>query len=242
MAELIPLKRRSIVDEAVDAMRVRILHGAWPVGEKLPTEHDLAEQLGVGRSTVREALNRLGSMGLVEIPHGGSKRVRDWRDAAGLDVLADLVVSPEGVVDLRVVRSVVEMRDAIAPDVARLAAVRCSDERGRRLLDRVDELDPKHGLEVLLPRTLEWWTELVLASDNLAYRLAFNTLLNTYTESRPVVRSLIEPELRAQERYRAVTRAVLAHEPDEAASQCRALVSLGSAPLYAAIRAATGES
>ena len=230
------LHRKSIVDEAVAVLRAQILHGHWAPGDKLPTEATLTARLGVSRSTVREAINRLASAGLIEIPHGGAKRVRNFLDHAGLDVLADLVVSAEGSVNLHVVRSVVEMRDAIAPDVARLAALRCADPEP--LLARARDIRPGRAPTELVEPVMAWCTQLVLASDNLGYRLAFNTLANTYTESRPVLVDLIEAELGAGPAYVAISEAVAAGDSASARARTAELVALGSIPLHAAIEAA----
>jgi DNA-binding FadR family transcriptional regulator len=201
----------------------------------MPTERELTAELGVSRSTLREALNRLGSAGLIEIPHGGTKRVLDWRDHAGLEVLSALVVTPEGEVDLKTVRAVTELRAVLTPDVARLAATRRSDEQAQRLVALADALDPAASLDALIVATLAWWTVLVHAADNLAYRLAYNTLRSTYREGRAVLQELIAEELRAAPRYREVSGAVLARDPARAEGACAALVALGTDALLAAI-------
>lgn len=235
MTELAPVSRRSLVDQAFVALRARILHGTWAPGERLPTEHALAEALGVGRSSVREALNRLAAGGFVDAPHSAARTVLDFRDHAGLDVLADLVVSPEGVPDLAVVRSVVEMRAAIAPDVARLAARRRTDPAADELFALAGAIpsggDPDEAMEA----GLRWWQALVLASGNLAYRLAFNTLRSTYTEGRPLLLTVMTEELFAAPRYRAVSAAVRARDPQTAGEEAAGLVALGTHALFAAL-------
>jgi len=47
-------------------LRERIASGAWPLGSRIPTEPELSAELGVGRSTVREAVRSLASLGMVE--------------------------------------------------------------------------------------------------------------------------------------------------------------------------------
>ncbi|TNE90454.1 MAG: FadR family transcriptional regulator [Deltaproteobacteria bacterium] len=231
------IPRRSVVDQAFEAMRARILHGHWAPGDAVPTEKELTEALGVSRSTVREALNRLASGGLIHIPHGGTKRVLDWRDHAGIEVLADLFVDPDGRLNHAVVRSAVEMRAAIAPDVARLAARHRQDAQADALVRIAASLDPKAELESLLVATLEWWTLLVLASDNLGYRLAYNTLRHTYTEGREPMREVIAEELRAARLYQSIAAAVQRRDPSTAREQCEVLVSLGTRAMFAALAA-----
>src|SRR5215510_9599317 len=54
----------TVAARLLDAVRTQ------PPGTRVPTERALAEQLGVGRSTVREALNGLAALGILDIRHG----------------------------------------------------------------------------------------------------------------------------------------------------------------------------
>lgn len=69
----------------VDAVRELILHGAFPAGARLG-EVELAERLGVSRTPVREALNRLAAEGLVEVVPNRGARVASWTVAELEDV------------------------------------------------------------------------------------------------------------------------------------------------------------
>ncbi len=57
-------------------LRRHITTGSWPVGSRIPIEPELAEQIGVGRSTVREAVRSLASMGMLETLPGRGTFVR----------------------------------------------------------------------------------------------------------------------------------------------------------------------
>lgn len=62
-------------DDVVEQVRAAIIDGSITAGERLPSERDLAEQFGVSRATLREALRALEAVGLVEIrvgAHGGA--------------------------------------------------------------------------------------------------------------------------------------------------------------------------
>lgn len=67
---LTPISRTSLVEEVIAAMQRMLGEEAWAPGTKLPSEQELGRQLGVGRSTVREALRVLGHLGLVESRSG----------------------------------------------------------------------------------------------------------------------------------------------------------------------------
>jgi DNA-binding FadR family transcriptional regulator len=107
-----------VVEQAAARLREQIGGGAWPVGTRLPGETTLAKELGVGRSTVREALRALAGAGLVRSRQGAgvfviaTEPVEDWptrlRRAAVTDVY--------------------EVRMAVEVHAARLAARRRTPE------------------------------------------------------------------------------------------------------------------
>jgi DNA-binding FadR family transcriptional regulator len=68
--EFAPIKSKRVVETVVERLEQPILDGTVPVGEKLPSEEQLAAQLGVGRRAVREALKVLETKGLVETQMG----------------------------------------------------------------------------------------------------------------------------------------------------------------------------
>lgn len=74
------LTKRSLVELAVERMREHILQGDWQVGQRLPTEPDLALQLGISRNTVREAMRVLAFSGLVDIRQGDGTYLRTCQD------------------------------------------------------------------------------------------------------------------------------------------------------------------
>lgn len=65
-------------------LRRKITTGQWPVGERIPIEPDLAEQIGVGRSTVREAVRSLANMGMLETLPGRGTFVRSATPTSSL--------------------------------------------------------------------------------------------------------------------------------------------------------------
>ncbi|WP_406464960.1 FCD domain-containing protein [Streptomyces sp. NBC_00111] len=113
-----PLRPSPLVEQATAHLREQITGGAWPVGTKLPGETTLAASLGVGRSTVREALRALAGAGLVRARQGAGVFVvaaepqEDW--AAKLRRAA--------------VTDVYEVRIGIEVEAARLAARRRTDD------------------------------------------------------------------------------------------------------------------
>ncbi|MFG2649443.1 FadR/GntR family transcriptional regulator [Streptomyces sp. NPDC048436] len=112
------LRPSPLVEQAAERLREQITGGHWPVGSKLPGETTLAKELGIGRSTVREALRALAGAGLVQ-PRQGS----------GVFVIATEVVA-DWPTRLRraAVSDVYEVRMLVEVQAARLAALRRTDE------------------------------------------------------------------------------------------------------------------
>jgi DNA-binding GntR family transcriptional regulator len=89
-----PLTIASVVDQVYAAIRERILSGELPRGSRLHQE-DMAAELGVSRTPVREALRRLGAEGLVEMQTNRGARVTDIdRGDMVSPTLARLVIEP----------------------------------------------------------------------------------------------------------------------------------------------------
>lgn len=118
MSSLGPLRPSPLVEQATSHLRAQITEGHWPVGTKIPGETTLAKTLGVGRSTVREAVRTLATLGLLRS-----------RQGAGVFVIADHATE-EWPVRLRraSVTDVYEVRMLIEVQAARLAARRRTDE------------------------------------------------------------------------------------------------------------------
>jgi DNA-binding FadR family transcriptional regulator len=208
-----------------DQLLDRIVGGAFAPGQPLPPERQLCVELGVSRTAVREALARLAQLRLIQIRHGGETRVLDFRATAGLDVLPHLVRSRR--LDAEVARSGFEMRAAIAPDVARLAAER-RDEAALAALDgTLAAMAATSDVEVLQNLSLQFWLALTSASGNLAYQLALNTLRDAML-AMPGLASARANELRDLRGYRAIAEAVRKKDGAAAARAARAHLALGT--------------
>jgi DNA-binding FadR family transcriptional regulator len=111
---MVQVRREPLAGQAAELLLGRIRAGEWGLGEKLPGETTLAPQLGVGRSTVREAIRQLAGRGVLASRQGAGVFV------TALDVPEDwdAVLRRAGIV------SVIEARIAIEAEAAALAAER----------------------------------------------------------------------------------------------------------------------
>jgi GntR family transcriptional regulator, transcriptional repressor for pyruvate dehydrogenase complex len=223
-----PIEKKSLADAVFEQLRDRIVTGQMEPGSKLPAERALSEQLGVNRGAVREALKRLEQARLISIRQGGSTRVLDFRQTAGTDLLAALLVTSEGGIDTRVARSVMEMRSALAADIARLCARRGGQEIDARLAELVEKMEESaRDLPALQQLALEFWSTLVDGSDNVAYRLSINSLVETYKKIQGLLLGPLADELGDLDAYTAIADAVARGDEEDAEFYARDLVRLG---------------
>lgn len=102
--------------------------GEIPAGARLPAERDLAERLGVSRNVLREAFRVLEVRGIVRSHAGGGRYVRADNVAAALP--SDGVILQ---LEQAVIGDILESRELLEVQVARLAAERADDQRLRAL-------------------------------------------------------------------------------------------------------------
>jgi GntR family transcriptional repressor for pyruvate dehydrogenase complex len=210
---------RQRVDEQIAAtIADAILDGVFPPGSTLPPERDLAEQLGVNRTSLRQGLARLQQMGLIEARHGSGTVVRDPEGLTHPAVVEALVrkLGPEFLVEL------LEIRAALGPLIGRLAAQRSAPEDAEALrvaLAGVQEADSAAARQAA---DLGYFRVLIHSTGNRALGLLYrwvehafggreHELTGAYDDAGPVVADL-----------RAITEAVLARDEPAAAAAVEA--------------------
>ncbi len=86
-----PVTPKKISSQIADQIRESILAGEFAPGEKLPPERELISAFGVSRPSIREALNLLAAMGLLESHQGGGAVVQSLIDSQQGKALRDLI-------------------------------------------------------------------------------------------------------------------------------------------------------
>src|SRR5512146_1990001 len=127
-----PVGKPRVAEEIVQQLRGLILRGEYAVGDKLPPERKLAEELGVNRASLREAIKALEQMGLVKTRQGDGTRVLDFMRTAGVELVSHLI-PVDGQPNVEVLGDVLEFRRFFGREVAHLAAGKANEEDVRRL-------------------------------------------------------------------------------------------------------------
>ena len=231
-----PVARRSVPEDVFEQILAEVINGELAPGEPLPSERRLAEVLGVSRPAVREALKRVAAAGLVEVRQGDATTVRDYRRTAGLDLLPRLLLR-EGTLDLTVARSVLETRLHNGPKIAELAAQRSGATLSHPLDECVNRLETESDLVELQKIALDFWDHIVDGADSIAFRLMYNTLRAAYEPALDALAAAMSAEVGWPEAYRKLADAIVAGNPDQAATAARALLEPATSALLTALTA-----
>lgn len=176
------LSRQNLVEQVLHELRQRIIGGDWKVGEKIPTEPQLVEQLGVARNTVREAVRSLATNGLLDIRQGSGTYVVATSELAGV-FTRRMAETPS--------EQVTELLTELAASGARLAAQRRDETdltRMRQLLAERELAWDRGDIEDYLEVDAQFHRAVLAASKNQA-------LLNLYADLSEVWGSMLRSRL-----------------------------------------------
>jgi GntR family transcriptional regulator, transcriptional repressor for pyruvate dehydrogenase complex len=227
--------RLSLSASVYQQLRDKIVRRELKPGDALPSERELSEMLKVNRGAVREGIKRLQQAGLVAVRHGGNHAVLDFHSEGGLELLPTLLIDAKGNVSPSVARSVMAMRSSIAPDIAASAATRGNAQGADQLDAIVTRMRATKAITDLQELALDFWSVLVNAGGNIAYRLAFNTMNKTYRKVWGLLTKVLEAEFRDFDNLQALADAVRRRDATRAREYAQKHVNIGHNALDAAL-------
>jgi DNA-binding FadR family transcriptional regulator len=231
-----PVARQSLSESVFLQLQDKIVRGELAPESALPSERALSEALAVNRGAVREAIKRLQQAGLVAVRHGGNHTICNFEEEAGLELLPSLLVDGRGRLDIEVLRSIMAMRSALAPEVAASAAEKGGEALAAKLETLLDRMrQAERDLVQLQSLVFDFWKTLVAGSGNIAFRLAFNSMTKTYVQAWDAMRRPLEPELRDIGNLRAIAAAVRARDVQAARTAARRHIEIGRAAMDKAL-------
>jgi len=157
-------QKLSVAGETVERIADMIRSGQYAPGDRLPSERKLAEQLQVSRTSVREALSRLETFGLLESRHGLGTFVKDpSREVLQASLMPHLFTDPETVGKL------FELREIIEIDAAARAAERATIDQTaimRRWVEEVETQMARENAAGVVTADVEFHRQIIIATGN----------------------------------------------------------------------------
>ncbi len=216
-------RRTGLIDSTVQELHARIASGEWAVGARIPPEPQLVELLGVGRNTVREAVQSLVHAGLLERRQGSGTYVLSSSELAAS--------MGRQIADARQ-RDVVEVRRALEIEAARLAARRRTALAASTLLERRDERAVAYvsgDLDAMVETDLALHRPLVRAAGNPVLLSLYENLIDAIGEN---IRFNFVTDYHGQTAHDTLIEAIVAGDAAKAVLETTAYLSalLGESP------------
>lgn len=177
-----PLKSESLVEVFISRFEDLILTGKLAVGQRLPSERELALQLGVSRPVVHEGLVDLAAKGLVTLKPRVGTVVNDFRKEGSLAILNSIINYRQGGLDENLMESLLQTRLLVETETTRLAASHRTDEHMKEfhlIVDAEEKANPR-DLKTVTRLDFAFHHLMGIASGNLIYPMLINSFKPVY--------------------------------------------------------------
>lgn len=182
------IRQSSVVDQIIEHFKNALINGELKAGQRLPSENELCDQFGVGRSAIREAMKVLKALGVVTIQQGAGTYIVHEPSPVMLNPLVFAIM-----LEADVSGKLVELRRMIEIGYCELAAHHATAEDWKRIEAAEAALEEfaardKHDPETLARLDLDFHRAILEASHNaLVIRIGhaveelyFASIRNTY--------------------------------------------------------------
>ncbi len=207
-----------LYEQIVQQIEESILKGALKPGDQLPAERELAQNFGVSRTAVREAVKALREKGLVEaysgrgtfITNGTSQAIRQSLD------LMSRIGQQEGLADLA------ELRQILEPEIAALAAERIEDQLLATMREAVATMDRSlHDPDAYIEADLDFHLALAEAAANPMVLSLLDSIVGLLREQRLRIFRVDGGPERGQFHHKRILAATEARDREKARAAMR---------------------
>jgi GntR family transcriptional repressor for pyruvate dehydrogenase complex len=213
-----PIKSTRIYEEIVRQIKTMIAEGRLKSGDQLPPERDLAEKFVVSRTSVREALRALESLGLVEIRPGEGTFVKEVSVEALIEPLAMVMASQR-----ETIAELFEARRLIEPAIAGLAARRATPDEIQEMARILEEQAKETAAgRTGLVQDSQFHTAIAAAAHNQAIMRVVHAIMDLLTQSREESLSTPGRPERSHQSHRRILDAITRRNPAAAEEAMRA--------------------
>lgn len=196
----------SAVETALHGLRTLIADGSLQPGDRMPSEGELSERLGVSRGSIREAIRTLSALGVVETRRGAGTYVGELRAADMIHTLSLTV----GLLPLESILELYELRRVLEAHAVALSAARCDDATLAGLGDLLDRLEVSEDVDEqsALDHEFHMGIARLCGNESLTSMVA---VLRSRSRAYPV----LTPETKrvSDAGHRAILRALVSRDP-----------------------------
>jgi len=205
----------AVTDEAIEKIKAMIVSGTLRAGDRLPKEADLAAELGLSRSSLREAVKALSLVNILDVRQGDGTYVTSLEPTLLLEALSFIVDFHRDATVLELL----QVRRILEPAATAMATVRATDDEIDDLRKLLDSLGPDPAVEDLVANDLEFHRRIAVSSGNSVLSSLVESMSAPTTRAR-VWRGLTQAGVGARTvaEHRAILDAMASRDPEAARS------------------------
>ncbi|HMQ54001.1 MAG TPA: FadR/GntR family transcriptional regulator [Anaerolineae bacterium] len=207
---LVTNHKLTVAEETVKRIADMIQEGDYAPGDRLPGERKMAEQLKVGRTSVREAIRRLETIGLVESRHGLGTYVK----APGSELIQASFI-PHLLTDQATLDQLFDLREIIEVEAAARAASRANPDQiatMKKWMKLVESRIAQEDVDGLMVADVGFHRQIIIATGNDILVDLMDSMVDVLRAMRfdsPKIPELL-PEIISG--HRAIVKAIEAHD------------------------------
>lgn len=211
-----------LYEQIVQQIEESVLNGTLKPGDQLPAERDLAQRLGVSRTAVREAVKTLREKGLVEAYSGRGTFITDGTSQAARQSF-DLMVKIGQQGQQEGLPHLAELRLALEPGIAAMAAERVTDEDLTAMREAVAVMDrSQENAEAYIEADLDFHLALAEAAANPLILSLIDSIVGLLREQRIRIFNVEGGPQRGQFHHKRILEAMERRDPEMARATMRA--------------------
>ena len=201
---LAPVMKQSLADRLAHEIRQLIQNAGYKIGDRLPTIMDMAHQFKVGHPTVREALRKLETVGIVEIRHGSGVYVTRSEDVL-------VLASPgyAGEVTKKLLLDLIQARIPIEMQSAAFAARNASDGDLAELRGQLSAAERSFDDDALLSSiNMTFHRQIAQASGNTVLAQLLGVLQELFTTEQRLILGIFGSRQRDHQEHIGILEAL----------------------------------
>ncbi len=169
------IETQSLKNLFIEQMENLILSGTLEVGEKLPSERQLAQKMQVSRGVVNSGLSELQKKGFIEVRPRSGTYVSDYRKKGTLETLSSIMNYNGGSLRRDEVRSILEVRIALDTLAVIICIDTITDEQIQQMKDHVESIKSAASIDEAVRGAYEFQLNLAMFCGNMLIPLIFHS-------------------------------------------------------------------
>ncbi len=213
-----PIQSPRLYEKIVEQIETLILNGELTPGEQLPAERELAEQFGVSRTAVREAIKALREKGMVDILAGRGTFITERTSQTMRHSFGRILrlSQGDGAGDL------VAVRELLEPEIAYLAAQRAGEDHIQAMRKAVEAMDAAmDSPEGFIEADLDFHLALAEGTGNTLIPFLIDPIVGLLREQRTRIFNVPGGPARGQLHHKRILAAVTNRDPEAARQAMR---------------------